>query len=867
MNSTSLPRHLIFCALVILVVLSAPFPCALAASEQDSLAVSASINKQAIRVNEVATLSVTVEGLTDCDVPHIPDIEGLQIRYVGPSTQISWINGELTQSVSFRYTVQSTQPGTYKIPAIKVSADGKIGWTEPIEIEVTAATDSIKRQQSASDSSLFLLLEPEKTTVYPGEKLQVKAILCIDGVRITEVTYPQLSGSGFLVGEFSEPLQGRQTVNGRTLQTLEFTTYVTAAVTGELNVGPASIRCEIIVPAQSRNPFADFFAGGFPDFDSFFDSPFFSSTTTTTVTVQSEPLTLTVKPFPDAGKPPSFHGAVGSFTVSASATPTAVRVGDPINLRIEVSGDGNMRSVLAPRIYDSDQFKTYDPIVQSTSESSKVFEQVIVVRDISVSQIPPVSLAFFNPKTERYEIASSEAIPITVTPGAVVQAGSKSTARQTTARSQSSDEWGSPQTGLLYIKRSPGRLALLGDPIRSHGFVAYGTAVATLFLAASVAMSAYKRASQGRDQYRQREKACQNALSVIKQLESEVSRRDTRKVVDEARKTLASVIRMEGGLKLQDENAADEILRRLDTLYYSPVCPSEQEAREALSLCRQAVEHIKDNCKRPDREPVPPASALLLLLTLAIAVAPHALASTDSRDTALKLFYRGNSLYESGDYQLAADAYKQAIERGYVSGSLYYNLGNALAKAESYAEALLSYLRAAEFIPRDRDLQHNTEFVMTALGLGAPSSQMPLESNSLNQTVRRFTQSEWAIAAVSAYIAFCVLAAWKLLRRDKPSPPTATIAAVGLILVVTVCGTLYRRNLYLNDHRVVVTVQEAPVRFEPDASAPVRYTASAGSILYEAGEPDGDFLIVRDQSGQLGWIEASAIQPVRPEAK
>lgn len=116
--------------------------------------------------------------------------------------------------------MQSTQPGTYKIPAIKVSADGKIGWTEPIEIEVTAATDSIKRQQSASDSSLFLLLEPEKTTVYPGEKLQVKAILCIDGVRITEVTYPQLSGSGFLVGEFSEPLQGRQTVNGRTLQTL-----------------------------------------------------------------------------------------------------------------------------------------------------------------------------------------------------------------------------------------------------------------------------------------------------------------------------------------------------------------------------------------------------------------------------------------------------------------------------------------------------------------------------------------------------------------------------------------------------------------------------------------------------------------------
>lgn len=851
-----------FVAVAMLIVIGL----AAAADNQDGPTVSAKVNKEVFGVGEVATLSVTVEGVTDCDVPVIPDVAGLQIRYVGPSTQVQWTNGEVVQSVSFRYAVEASEAGTYEIPAIEIDACGETARTEPLKIEVTESSAD-QRQQSGLDGSLFLLLESEKSSVYSGEKVQLKVTLCIDGVRVTEVTYPQLLGSGFLVGEFADPLQGTRTLDGRTLQTLEFRTYITPAIARELVVGPATMECEIRVAAQSRDPFAQFFSRGFPDFDSFFDSPFLGSTTTTTVTVESEPLTLTVKPFPDSGKPQSFTGAVGDFTVITSATPTTVRVGDPINLRIEVSGEGNMRSVSAPRIFDSDQFKTYDPIVQSTSESSRVFEQVVVVKNPTVSEIPPVSLVYFNPETEQYETASSAAIPITVTPGPLVQASSQLGKQHGAVQGRLHDQSESAQTGLLYIKGSPGRLALLKDPIRSSGFLAPSAAIITFLLAASVATSAYRGASKNKKHHQQRQRVYQTACSVLERLESEIPLRDTSEIVDEARGTLASLVRAQGSGETHRGITADEVLRRLDILCYSPTPPSEQETREAVALCKQVVGRMSNSNRKTDRRPAPPVNALLLMLALVMTINVQALASSGSKDSALEFFHKGNALYESGDYTRAAGMYSQAIEHGYVSGNLYFNMGNALAKTGSYAEALLHYIRAAEFIPRDRELQHNTEVVMSALGLVAPTSDKLVQSSRLHQVIRHLTQSEWAIVTLCAYAAFSLLVAWKLLLRDRADPPLSAIALVGCILVMTTCGTLYRRNLYLNDQRVVVTAQEATVRFEPDTSAAIRYIAPAGSILYKAGEPDSDFLVVRDEDGQLGWVNASSIRSVGPEIK
>lgn len=83
------------------------------------------------------------------------------------------------------------------------------------------------------------------------------------------------------------------------------------------------------------------------------------------------------------------------------------------------------------------------------------------------------------------------------------------------------------------------------------------------------------------------------------------------------------------------------------------------------------------------------------------------------------------------------------------------------------------------------------------------------------------------------------------------------------MLVAATSGALYRRSLFLNDPRAIVIAEEAPVRFEPDPSAPVRYRVSEGYVLSAVDESNPGFLMVQNSAGQTGWIERSAVSPVK----
>ena len=54
---------------------------------------TASLDRDTIALGENATLSLTFEGGSPQNTPVPPNIPGLQISYVGPSSQFSFING------------------------------------------------------------------------------------------------------------------------------------------------------------------------------------------------------------------------------------------------------------------------------------------------------------------------------------------------------------------------------------------------------------------------------------------------------------------------------------------------------------------------------------------------------------------------------------------------------------------------------------------------------------------------------------------------------------------------------------------------------------------------------------------------------
>jgi tetratricopeptide (TPR) repeat protein len=864
-----------------------------AAASPNDISVSVSISKRTLTTGETAVLSVTVEGTADCDAPEIPSVKDLDIRYSGPSSQVYIADGKVRQSISFRFIVRPSKTGTYTIPSIRVRVGDQTYSTDSIEIEVLSAAQAQAGPDSQTGpdglplNSLRLAVQPEKTTVYPGEEIRIRVILYIDGVRLTEVTYPRLEGRGFLCGEFSQPVQSRRDLEGRTYQTLEFEAVISPVSAGRLSLGPVSMDCEVSLPAQSsRSLFDEFFAGDFSSFSSFFDSPILG-TQRKRVTVTSDPVDLVAKPFPDEGRPASFKGAVGDFTVSASATPTTVKAGDPISLRIEVSGRGNMRSVNPPVIQESEGMKTYEPTVLSSTASQKVFEQVIVVRDPEISAIPPVELAYFHPSTEQYRIDGSPPIPIVVTGPAQAESLSSEAQLQRRGGPAASE---SPQSedGLLYIKRAPGTLVPLDGLSRPSLAATLAAAAGSLALAAALSWSFLQGRIEMRNSGRRQARLHRDAQKAISRLLSEVTSANAYEVIEEARKVVISCLgparqatirgaadalskataaarEATGSASLP---SADDILQHLDRLRYSPTTPTADEIREVLSLCNQAIERLSAEGEKSSHRRTPSPSILMLTVFTALALSWGQVCIASADEVALECFYRGNAHYQSGQYDLAIASYEEAIERGSVSGNLLYNLGNAYAKTGRYGEAILSYVRASELIPRDRDLLHNMEAVSSILGLadlrvsGGPLAEGP-GSDVLARIARTFTQSEWIFAAAVAYSVLSLMIVLRVQARGRARPPLLAILVIGCLFVVATSGALYRRSLFLGDPRAVVIAEEAPVRFEPDPSAPVRYRVSAGHILSTVDESNPGYLMVQNSAGQTGWIERLAVSPVK----
>src|SRR4029077_6738113 len=55
--------------------------------------VRATVDPSQIQVGESAALEVEIDGAQNAPVPELPAIDGLALQYIGPSTQVSIVNG------------------------------------------------------------------------------------------------------------------------------------------------------------------------------------------------------------------------------------------------------------------------------------------------------------------------------------------------------------------------------------------------------------------------------------------------------------------------------------------------------------------------------------------------------------------------------------------------------------------------------------------------------------------------------------------------------------------------------------------------------------------------------------------------------
>ena len=106
----------------------------------DAASISAELSADETSVGMPVQLQVQVEGTTNASLPSSLDVDGLQSQLVGRSTQVQIINGQMSVSGVYTYTIVPMREGTFDIPALEVNAGGRKLRTSPKKLVVQTGT-------------------------------------------------------------------------------------------------------------------------------------------------------------------------------------------------------------------------------------------------------------------------------------------------------------------------------------------------------------------------------------------------------------------------------------------------------------------------------------------------------------------------------------------------------------------------------------------------------------------------------------------------------------------------------------------------------------------------------------------------------
>ena len=272
-----------------------------------------------------------------------------------------------------------------------------------------------------------------------------------------------------------------------------------------------------------------------------------------------------------------------------------------------------------------------------------------------------------------------------------------------------------------------------------------------------------------------------------------------------------------------------------------------------LTLCVIEKPANVATCSRSPRERVRVRGnaaliqAALICLVTAFVAMTRVLAADGTTE-----FDQANKLYEAGKFRDAAEAYGKIISSGNNSTALLFNLGNAQFKVGNVGYAIAAYRQAAQFAPRDADLNANLQFARGRV------TGPTLKSNWLHRAVASLTTNEWTLlAVVPVWLWFALVIAGQFRPALKTSLRTATFTTG--VAALLACGALaFVVNHRFNQPTVVVTAREAVARFGPFTESQSAFTAVDGAELRLLDAKE-DWFQVTDDGKTFGWLKTNAV--------
>lgn len=382
--------------------------------------VEVSISSDSIAMDEVATLTVKVDGMTndvDVDLPQTRD-SGLQIMPSGRRLNSVYNNGQLSNSSEITFRITALRTGRHLIEPITGTIGGVPFMSRSVRLEVTdfgtgqnssatAATGGGWAAQpnpwasggmwpgqpaipEPREDDVLLEAAVDPPEVYLHQPIFYDLRLMTAVRLLSDPRYNPIAPTGFLRVPF-EQQSTEQEVNGRIYSVSSVKTAYFPLTEGEFIFDPTHIQ---VSPGAFSMP----------------------------RTLSTDPKSVKVLPLPMEDRPQSFTGAVGQeFEIRANLKDPEIASDGTAELEISVKGDGHLD--LVPYPYLPNWANLEKKLGKSPSTTSVENGQIVSRRTYNYRIKPSrpgrydlsgIALAYFNPLEKRYEVVQAPSMTLTV---------------------------------------------------------------------------------------------------------------------------------------------------------------------------------------------------------------------------------------------------------------------------------------------------------------------------------------------------------------------------------------------------------------------------------------------------------------------
>ena len=343
---------------------------------------------------------------------------------------------------NFVFTLEAKNPGRFIIPGAVATVNGKAIKSNDVVLEVISKAQAAKlydRNASAANSdyvlrpgedpyekirqNLFLKLLVDRTNCFTGEPI-LATFKLYSRLESKSDIVKNPGFYGFTVYDMvnlSDKLMTTEKMNGKifdvhTIRKVQL--YPLQA--GRFSIDAMEVQNKVefsrsIVNKKTEQQVVEGVLGK-DDNDAATEDKEIIETS-----MNTEPVSINVKPVPVKNKPDGFSAAVGDFVIAASLVKDSIAKNEGGILEITVSGKGNFTQLNAPVIHWPTGIEAFEPVIKDELDKTKVpltgsriFRYAFVCAIPGTYQLPQVNFSFFNPDSNKYKIISTNGTQVTV---------------------------------------------------------------------------------------------------------------------------------------------------------------------------------------------------------------------------------------------------------------------------------------------------------------------------------------------------------------------------------------------------------------------------------------------------------------------